>query len=85
MSHLEIFRASFHLCRILFSEDSCTASELQAILSRGMARQTLCGSSAKPYWVVRGELTLGEDLLLRAGRIVVPESLQTQTLQKLHQ
>ena len=40
---------------------------------------------AKPYWEAQGDLTIGEDLLLYGGRIVVPEALQTETLQKLHQ
>lgn len=39
----------------------------------------------KPYWEVRGELTIGENLLLCGGRIVVPESLREVTSQKLHQ
>ena len=39
----------------------------------------------RPYWEVRGELTMGEDLLLCGGRIVVPEAMQAETLQKLHQ
>ncbi len=30
-------------------------------------------------------LTLGEDLLLRGGRVVVPEAIQADTLRKLHQ
>ena len=38
----------------------------------------------QPYWPVRGELTLNDDLLLRGHRIVVPQSLQKQTLQKIH-
>ena len=30
-------------------------------------------------------MTIGDGLLLRGGRIVVPEGLQTETLQKLHE
>ena len=37
-----------------------------------------------PYWEVRGELTLHENLLLCGGRIVVPVSLREQTSIKLH-
>ena len=36
------------------------------------------------YWSVRGELTLHDDLLLCGRRIVVPQSLQAETLQKIH-
>jgi len=38
-----------------------------------------------PYWKVRGELTVHNHLLLRGSRIVVPQPLQKETLQKLHQ
>ena len=39
----------------------------------------------KLYWPERGNLTIGEDLLLHGSRVVIPASLQAQTLQKLHQ
>ena len=38
----------------------------------------------KPYWKVRGELTVGQDLLLYGQRIVVPKSLQQETLRRIH-
>ena len=39
----------------------------------------------KPYWEVRGELTLHGDLLLYGTRIIVPASMQRETLEKIHQ
>ena len=39
----------------------------------------------EPYWPERGNLTIGEDLLLHGSRVVIPASLQASTLQKLHQ
>ena len=38
----------------------------------------------KPYWLLRDELSVCNDLLLYGKRIVVPRSLQTFTLQKIH-
>ena len=38
-----------------------------------------------PYWRVRDDLSVCKDLLLYGTRIVVPTSLQSLTLQKLHQ
>jgi len=38
----------------------------------------------KPYWTVRGNLTLHDELLLYGGRIVVPKQLQKETLKKIH-
>ena len=42
-------------------------------------------SQLKPYWEAQHMLTLSHDLLLYGPRIVVPLSLQKQTLEKLHQ
>lgn len=39
----------------------------------------------KPYWKVQSEITTCSNLLLYRNRIVIPEALQTVTLQKLHQ
>ena len=39
----------------------------------------------KPYWLARGDLTIGENLLLYGGRVVVPKQLQDETVCKLHQ
>ena len=42
-------------------------------------------SSLKPYWKVRGLLTLHNDLLLYNSRIVVPPSLRRETMLKIHE
>ena len=39
----------------------------------------------KPYWTVRSELTVCNNLLLFNKRIVVPESLTKETLDKIHE
>ena len=38
----------------------------------------------KPYWEAQGEITIGDGLLLRGNRIIVPQALQQETLRKLH-
>ena len=38
----------------------------------------------KPYWTVKGNLTLHDELLLYGRRIVVPKQLQKETVQKIH-
>ena len=38
-----------------------------------------------PYWEYRASFTLANNLLLCVSRIVVPESLQQETLRKIHQ
>ena len=37
-----------------------------------------------PFWNARASLTLDNNLLLHGQRIVVPPSLQLETLEKLH-
>lgn len=41
--------------------------------------------NVKPYWKDRGDLTINGDLLLHGQRIVVPKSLQKETLQRIHE
>jgi transposase InsO family protein len=39
----------------------------------------------KPYWTVRHELTIEDDILLFQSRLVIPKSLQKDILYRLHQ
>ena len=48
-------------------------------------KQSAIPSSIVPYWTVRNFLTIHNNLLLYNNRIVVPLSLQNETLQKLHE
>ena len=65
------------------SDHSC--SILRRYCQNGWPDKHSVDQVTKPYWEAQGELTIGEDLLLYGGRIVVPEALQAETLQKLHQ
>ena len=49
----------------------------------GWPGKTQVGNALRPYWEIQGELTL-QDNLLRGTRIVVPTSMQEETLEKLH-
>ena len=42
-------------------------------------------SAVKPYWKVRGSLSLCDNLLLYNHRIVVPPALRRETMMKLHE
>ena len=63
--------------------DSVCSRIRQYCLSGWPSKQYIPGE-LKPYWFVRGELSVCNDLLLYGKRIVVPRSLQTFTLQKIH-
>lgn len=39
----------------------------------------------KPYWSVRGELTIVQGVLLKSARIVVPSSMRLDVLDKVHE
>lgn len=42
-------------------------------------------NALKPYWQVRGELTIVNGLLLKGTRLVIPPNLQRQTLDQIHE
>ena len=62
-----------------------TCSQLIHFCKQGWPSKHQIKGDLSRYWMVRGELTLCDDLLLYGSRIVVPKSLQTETLQKIHQ
>ena len=51
---------------------------------RGWPKKKYIDSFLRPYWSSQGELTVHDNLLYQ-NRIVVPKSLQGETLKKLHE
>ena len=84
IAHLPASKGRLETYRTAQSSDP-TCSLLMQYCREGWPEKNLEDPMLKPYWEVRGEMTLGENLLLYGGRIVVPESLQEETLSKLHQ
>lgn len=39
----------------------------------------------KPYWGLRGEITMADGLLLKGDRLVIPPALRAEILEKLHE
>ena len=64
-------------------EDS-TCRQLITFCQQGWPDRPHLKGDLSPYWHVRGDLTLHDNLLLYGSRIVVPKSLQAATLQKIH-
>ena len=62
-----------------------TCSTLMKYCRRGWPDRSKLTPELKPYWPARGELTIGEELLLHGSRVVVPLQMQGETLIKLHQ
>ena len=51
----------------------------------GWPVKTKLPPNLKSYWTVRGRLTLHDDLLVYGSRIVIPQGLRQETMQKIHQ
>lgn len=54
-------------------------------VGQGWPEKRETGIALTPHWSSQGELTVCNDSLLYENRIVVPKTLQRETLQKLHQ
>lgn len=74
---LEMYRRAQH------SDPTCQT--LMKYCRQGWPNKHSVDPAAKPFWEGRGELSIGEELLLYGRRIVIPEAMQAETLQKLHQ
>ena len=65
------------------SEDPVCATLLRYCRD-GWPEKQNTDTASRAYWEFRGEITMGDGLLLRGNRIIVPEALQQETLRKLH-
>ena len=65
--------------------DDPTCREIAQYCQQKWPSKNEITSHMKPYWVVRNALTVNQGLLLYNCRIVVPVSLQKETLGKIHQ
>ena len=62
-----------------------TCKEIRRYCQEGWPNKSQLDPQLKPFYEAQGELTEGDGLLMYDRRIVVPKSLQTETLQKLHE
>ena len=60
-------------------------SELIAQCKRGWPRQEELPQQLRPYWIHQSELHLNGDLLMKGQHIVIPETLQSEMLTRLHE
>ena len=66
------------------AEDSICSKVIEYCQSSWPEKRTL-DLSITPYWKVRGSITVHDGLLLYNQRIVVPRSLQRETLDRIHE
>ncbi len=70
--------------RISQTRDATCSQVVKFCQSEWPAKQRI-STELKPYWEVREHLTVCNGLLMYDNRIVVPESLRRETLQKVHE
>ena len=64
----------------------CVCSQVIKFCSEGWPRKNLVNPELKPYWEAQHKISMdtSSNLLLYGSRIIVPISLQEQTLNKIH-
>ena len=86
-THLQQLPVSRERLEIYRTAQQCdtTCSKVRDYCLKGWPDRHKLTADLKPYWLARGDLTIGENLLLYGGRVVVPKQLQDETVCKLHQ
>ena len=86
-THLQQFPSSSERLEIYRTVQQCdtTCSKVWDYCLKGWPDRHKLTADLKTYWLARGDLTIGENLLLYGGRVVVPKQLQDETVCKLHQ
>ena len=69
----------------LKQQEDSTCCEIVRHCQQGWPSKHQVTAQMKPYWAVRNALTVNRGLLMYNCRIVVPFSLQKETLEKIHQ
>ena len=65
------------------ANDTICSTVTQYCKSGWPSKNKLC-NALKPYWKERGKFILNKELLLYCRRIVIPQTLQAETLEKVH-
>ena len=60
-------------------------SQVREYCLEGCPKKSTVQGCLKPYWKVRGSLTVCDNLLLYNSRIVVPKSMQKETISRIHE
>ena len=59
--------------------------EIKKQCLNGWPEKNQVSNAVKPYWQVRGELTIAQGLVLKGTRLVIPASMQRQTPNQIHE
>ena len=85
VSHLPASHRQLEIYKNAQSEDTSYQQIIKYCREGWPCGKKEIDASLKPYWEAQGELTVGNELLMHGHRLVVPKTLQTETLAKLHE
>ena len=66
-------------------EEDPVCRQIKVYCSEGWPDKYSLSDAMKPYWSSRGELSVVQNILLKASRIVIPSSTRLEILDKIHE
>ena len=65
-------------------EEDPVCRHIKVYCCEGLPDKYSLNDAMKPYWSSRGELSVVQNILLKASRIVIPSSMRLEILDKIH-
>ena len=66
-------------------EEDPVCRQINAYYCEGWPDKYSLNDAVKSYWSSRGELSVAQNILLKASRIVIPSSMRLEILDKIHE
>ena len=66
-------------------EKDPVCGQIRVYCCQGWPDKHSLNDAVKPYWPSRGELSVVQNILLKASRIVIPSSMRLEILDKIHE
>ncbi|XP_068675566.1 uncharacterized protein [Montipora foliosa] len=66
-------------------EEDPVCRQIKVYCCEGWPNKSSLNDAMKPYWSSRGELSVVQNILLKASRIVIPSSMRVEILDKIHE
>ena len=66
-------------------DEDPVCSQIKVYCYEGWPDKYSLKDALKPYWSSRGQLSVVQNILLKASRIVIPSSMRLDTLDKIHE
>ena len=66
-------------------EEDPVCRQIKVYCCEGWPDKYSLNDAVKPYWSSRGELSVAQNILLKASRIIIPSSMRLEILDKIHE